>query len=246
MNHTLADQQIRHFQEEGFLILPGMLAKETVEQVFVEITAAMDQRPDIPDDLIQYEPSMRGKPHTETNELHVRKFYRMAKHLEFFRQLAHHPNLLVTARKLLGSKVTLLQTMLLMKPPGISGPKVWHQDNGYFSVSPPACFGFWIACDPATVANGCMHIVPGSHHHGLQPHAGSGDDFGLTEIPVAEEILPVPLEPGDALLFHCELFHFTPPNRTAQRRRALQYHYMASDIVKTPNQFPWEPEIDFG
>ena len=37
-------------------------------------------------------------------------------------------DLLNTARTLLGARVTLVQTMLLMKPPEISGPKVWHQD----------------------------------------------------------------------------------------------------------------------
>ena len=245
MSIALSNQEIRDFREEGFLVIPGILSEHQIGRVFSEITAVMAQRPHVPDDLIQYEPSMRGKPWTETNELHVRKLYRMAVHLSFFRELAHHPDLLNTARTLLGARVTLVQTMLLMKPPEISSPKVWHQDNGYFALRPPHCFGFWIACDPVTEANGCMHIVPGSHRRGLQPHAGQGDDFGLTEIPAPEDILSVPLQPGDALLFQCELFHFTPANRTTQRRRALQYHYMASDVAKTPNQFPWEPEIGF-
>ena len=244
MSSTLSAQEIQRFQDEGYLIIPGLLSEADVERVFAEITAVMAQRPDVPEDLIQYEPCMRDKDHTQTNELHVRKLFRMAKHLTFFRELAQRPALLQTARDLLGPQVALVQTMLLMKPPEISGPKVWHQDNGYFALRPPHCFGFWIACDPATEANGCMHIVPGSQRAGLQPHAGPGDEFGLVEPPAAD-ILPVPMQPGDALLFHCELFHYTPANRTTQRRRALQYHYMAADVVKTPNQFPWEPELDF-
>ena len=244
MSSTLTAQEIQRFQDEGYLIMPDLLSAVDVDRVFTEITAVMAQRPDVPKDLIQYEPCMRDKDHTQTNELHVRKLYRMARHLTFFRELARRPALLETARDLLGPQVALAQTMLLMKPPEISGPKVWHQDNGYFALRPPHCFGFWIACDPATEANGCMHVVPGSHHGGLQPHAGPGDEFGLVD-PPQNDILPVPLQPGDGLLFHCELFHYTPANRTPQRRRALQYHYMANDVVKAPNQFPWEPELDF-
>ena len=35
----------------------------------------------------------------------------------------------------------------------------------------------------------------------------------------------VPLGPGDALLFHGDVLHGTPPNVSHRRRRALQLHY---------------------
>ena len=244
-NVSLSDQNIQQYRDLGYLILPGMLSSEIVDRVFAEITAVIQRRPDVPDDLIQYEPSARGKPWIETGELDIRKLYRMVKHLEFFRELAFHPALLSVAKSLLGPKLTLTQSMLLMKPPHVGGAKVWHQDNAYFALSPPKCFGFWFACDPTDEDNGCMHIVPGSHRGGLRPHAGEGDEYGLTDPPNPDEILAVPLQPGDALVFHCELFHYTPPNRTSRRRRAVQYHYMAADVEKTENQFSFEPELYF-
>ena len=32
---------------------------------------------------------------------------------------------------------------------------------------------------------------------------------------------------GGALIFHGEIYHYTPDNLTDRRRRALQYHYAA-------------------
>ena len=90
-NVSLSDQNIQQYRDLGYLILPGMLSSEIVDRVFAEITAVIQRRPDVPDDLIQYEPSARGKPWIETGELDIRKLYRMAKHLEFFRELAFHP-----------------------------------------------------------------------------------------------------------------------------------------------------------
>ena len=37
--------------------------------------------------------------------------------------------------------------------------------------------------------------------------------------------MSVPLAPGDALLFHGDMLHGTPPNVSHRRRRALQLHY---------------------
>ena len=31
------------------------------------------------------------------------------------------------------------------------------------------------------------------------------------------QVAPIPMSPGDALIFHCELKHFTPPNKTKDR-----------------------------
>ena len=37
--------------------------------------------------------------------------------------------------------------------------------------------------------------------------------------------IAVEMEPGDALIFHSLLHHFTEPNTSNLRRRAVQFHY---------------------
>ena len=241
----LTDREMTTYDEQGYLVVRNLVARQVVERVFDEIKAAVDGRPHTPTELIQYEPYARQWPDSKRGELDVRKLFRMSKHVDFFRELSHDHRLLSIAKQLLGPQISLAQSMLLMKPPQVGGEKTWHQDNAYFRLDPPACFGYWIACDPARIENGCMHVVPGSHRQGVRPHAGEGDEYGLVDRPHEEEIVAIELEPGDGLLFHCELFHFTPANKTTHRRRAMQYHYMATTVKKTYNQFPWEPEIHF-
>lgn len=225
----LDQQKLTQYRELGYFIVEGLFTMDLVESIRKEITKIVDRHPDVPQGLVQFEPSVaRGEFTPETKELGVRKLFRMACHNEFFRQLAFHPKIVTIAKALLGPDVKLLQSMLLMKPPYFGGPKIWHQDNAYFRLTPNDVFGFWVACDEATVENGCMHLVPGSHKNGIALHGGVNDDYGLINPPPLDQAVAIPLKTGNALVFHGELFHYTPPNTTPRRRRAIQYHYVSS------------------
>lgn len=47
--------------------------------------------------------------------------------------------------------------------PGIGGEVVPHQDNSFLYTDPPTCTGLWLALEDATVTNGCLWAIPGSH-----------------------------------------------------------------------------------
>lgn len=38
-----------------------------------------------------------------------------------------------------------------------------HQDNSFLYTDPPTCTGLWLALEDATVTNGCLWAIPGSH-----------------------------------------------------------------------------------
>jgi phytanoyl-CoA hydroxylase len=92
--------------------------------------------------------------------------------------------------------------------------------------------GVWIALDRATVENGCMQIAPGSHRAGPAPHYHVRDCQLVDQTGRAAGAEVVPLEPGGALLFSALLHHGTPPNRSPDRRRALQFHYAAARCTR--------------
>lgn len=131
--------------------------------------------------------------------------------------------------RIMGCGRVLLQEMALVKPPRIGGEKPWHQDAAYFRGSDPGLmFGVWIALDPATRENGCMEVIPGSHRAGPVTHVPH-EDINLCTIRPdqlhAERRVAMPLDPGDALVFHSLTHHYTAANRSTLRRRALQFHY---------------------
>jgi len=225
----LTPERVSLYREQGYFVIEDFFTMDEVERTRAEITRIVDRHPDVAKELVQMEPAvLSGAVQPATNELGVRKLFRMALHNEWFRDLAFHPRMLEVAAGLLGPDVKLAQSMLLMKPPHFGTPKVWHQDNAYFRLTPPEVFGFWIALDDTDVANGCMHVLAGSHTRGIQQHDHAKGDYGLIEEPSLDEAIPIPLRAGGALIFHGEIYHFTPDNFSDRRRRALQYHYAAS------------------
>jgi ectoine hydroxylase-related dioxygenase (phytanoyl-CoA dioxygenase family) len=131
---------------------------------------------------------------------------------------------------LIGPNALLFQEMALVKPPFIGSEKPWHQDNAYFSVAPlDAIIGVWIALDDAKVENGCMHVLPGGHHIGALRHF-HGNDCEIVEGRVdVTKARAVPVPAGGALFFYGLLPHETPPNRSPERRRALQFHFRSAE-----------------
>jgi phytanoyl-CoA hydroxylase len=226
-------EQEAQYRERGYFVLERLFSPEEVEATCAAITRIVDRHPDVPKEMVQMEPAvLRGEVQPATKELGVRKLFRMARHDGYFRRLAFHPGMVEIATRLLGPDVSLLQSMLLMKPPRFGMPKVWHQDNAYFRLEPPEVFGFWVALDDTDPENGCMHVVAGSHRRGLQPHDNAKGDYGLVTDPPMSEATPIPLRAGGALIFHGEILHYTPDNFSDRRRRALQYHYAASHCRK--------------
>ncbi len=169
-------------------------------------------------DISQVDPSQR--------EPYLRKLWSFVAHSQPLAALSSHPRLLAILEQLIGSPVKLIQDMALLKPPHIGGEKPWHQDNAYFLMEPlEKVVGVWIALDRATVENGCMHVVPGSHRSGPRPHYHDRDCQLPDDVVDVSHDTAVPLGPGGALIFSSLLHHGTPPNASADRRRALQFHY---------------------
>ena len=240
------DAMIQQYHEEGYVTVEGLFTVDEVEGVRKEITKIVNSHPPVKGGLVQLEPTVtEGKNTPESAELGVRKLAKIAVQNDFFHDLAFHPGMVGIATALLGPDVNLFQSMSLLKPPRLGGAKMWHQDNAYFRQTPSDVFGFWVACDDTTVENGCMHVIRRSHTHGIGEHDMVNNDYVLLNPPSIEGAVPMPLKAGDALIFHGEIYHHTPPNRTDKRRRAIQYHYSSTKCRRTSDPTPFfiEPEL---
>jgi ectoine hydroxylase-related dioxygenase (phytanoyl-CoA dioxygenase family) len=150
-----------------------------------------------------------------------------------YRELALNPKLLAIVRGLLGPRVQLFRDQMLLKPPG-GQSKPLHQDQSYFRVTPiDALVTAWVALDPATLENGCMAYVPGSHRHGIFPITPDPampvhhiPDAGGHDLP-DPVLCPVP--EGSVIFHHGCTLHASAENRTASWRRALILHYATAE-----------------
>ncbi len=164
----------------------------------------------------------------------VRKLMHFVDHEPRLKAASEKPAVLALIGRILGESPRMFQDMALIKPPRFGREKPWHQDKAYFDLPVDArVTGVWIALDPATVENGCMHLQPLGHHRGPQIHFKRRDwQICDTEI-MGKPSVAVPLRPGGALFFDGLLPHGTPTNYSPHRRKALQFHYAGASCGKT-------------
>ena len=134
------------------------------------------------------------------------------------------------AVELLGPNVCFTHQQFIIKYPDARGRTdiPWHQDSGYGQLEPPLDLTVWIALDDCTLDNGCLWVLPGSEHRGLQPHEEIG---GLRGVAVDEAGIALPMAAGDAVLFGGLLLHRSLPNSTDVPRVALYLRYCDPRVV---------------
>lgn len=235
LSHTdaISSTGQQSFRDDGYLAINDLLSSNDISNALAGLAAILAEPRGA---IVQYEAEAADVIDQLTGEQrmdYVRKFMSFINSDDRLYKIAGHPAILQVVRALCGSEeVVLLQDMALLKPPGVGREKPWHQDNAFFNFEPGTpIVGIWIALDAATAENGCMHVIPGSHRDGPQPHFRRRD-FQLcdTEVRTTEDTM-VPLMPGSALMFHGLLHHGTPANRSKTRRRALQFHYVPRSAV---------------
>lgn len=167
----------------------------------------------------------------------VRNLWRMEKHDPFFAGLAKDPQLLERVGLLLGGQPVLVGVETFNKPAKVGSGVPPHQDNAYFCQTPADVLTVWIAVDAVTDANGPVFYARGSHKLGMLPHRPSGvkgNSMGLAAPFEKDRLFTGTLEPGDALIHHCQTIHYSAPNRTDHARCGLLLVYRAAHTQYDP------------
>ena len=227
---AVSDEHLEQFYRDGFLAVEGVFSPDEVEEAKAALSFLIaGGNPDY--DQVFLEDVAQGvEVPADQRELYVRKLHYFVDFEPRLARLAHHPTLVGLVERIVGTRTNMIQDMALLKPAHVGREKPWHQDTAYFVMEPiEQVLGTWIALDPATPENGCMHVIPGSHRGGPQPHYHDRDCQLPDETIAVERDVMIPLQPGGALLFSGLLHHATPPNRSPARRRALQFHYASID-----------------
>ncbi|XP_076454485.1 uncharacterized protein LOC143289406 [Babylonia areolata] len=106
------------------------------------------------------------------------------------------------------------------------------------SSLPPLVHSLWI------YDTSLPQVLEGSHKCGRIDHGPVGGQVGadVERVEFLKERLEhhhVEMEPGDAIIFHCNLLHVSTQNRSPQRRWAFANAYnMASNSSVVPHHHP--------
>ena len=167
---------------------------------------------------------------------------------EMFEQM-RYPRVVQALQAILGPNIKSMQSMLFIKAEGKPG-QAWHQDEFFIPTRDRSLTAAWTALDDATIENGCLWVLPGSHRPGIIYPSREHDDpaYDCTvvsyDFPYDEaDAVPVEVPAGSTVLFNGYLLHKSLPHRGhGGYRRALVTHYMRAESL-----LPWflpGPEVE--
>jgi len=134
--------------------------------------------------------------------------------------------------------IACFRAMFMNKPAHQGTELPWHQDAWAYLDRQPV-LTVWTALDPATIANGCVKAVPGTHKMGrINPSHTSGflSPEQAAEICSKDKVVYLEAAPGEALALHNWLAHSSEVNRTEQSRRGFSVCYMDARTVTSSGE----------
>ena len=228
----------KFYHEHGFLVIENAQSEAEVEQLNAE--AAQICRGER-GDIRGVEAAAAGESDAEVLRRYLCIHFPHKISRRVYATLAH-PAIVEVLTSVIGPNVKSMQSMLFIKASGKPG-QAWHQDEFFIPTRDRSLAGAWIALDDATVENGCLWVVPGSHRHGIIWPQRKHDDrrFDCTGeamyYPYSDDdAVPVEVRKGSVVFFNGYLLHRSLPNYAASGfRRSLVNHYMSAESL-----LPWQ------
>lgn len=233
----LRAEQVRTYQEDGFLVMPDALTQTELDELRAEATAiCRGDRGEVEG----VEPAFPEEPEADVlrRYLCIHFPHKISSVMSGY---LGHPAIAASLQQLIGPNVKCMQSMLFIKATGKPG-QAWHQDEFFIPTRDCSLNAAWIAMDDANQENGCLWVIPGSHRDRLIWPQREHDDrrFDCTgeafQFPYADsDAIPVEVTAGSIVFFNGYLLHRSFPNRAQSGyRRVLVNHYMSAESL-----LPW-------
>ena len=232
----LSEKQKNSWNNNGFILLKNFYPENSCSEMNSAVKDIINTMVG-PEDPFSHAYEKDGyigiremKPNPEAKTIHdeMSKIFRL--HGKgIFNDFIKNKRLLDLLEDILGKNIDCFLSQYIFKNPGAWG-QPWHQDSSYFPFDRHPQVGAWVATSPATIENGCLVVLPGSHKERLHEHVPDdreGSNYGYTEIKDQDfkNQTPVTLETGDLLLFHSFLMHKSYDNESKSKRTAVVFHF---------------------
>jgi phytanoyl-CoA hydroxylase len=229
MKTRLTKAQRERYESDGYLVIPDFLSRPELEK-WRSVT----------DEAVRERLESRGRLTNQGNpeDYYAQVFVQAIKLLETHAGMAE---LMLDSR--LGQLAAVLAGVdgiriwhdqaLYKKPYG--NPTGWHLDNPYWSFSSRQAISLWVALDDATLKNGCLYYLPGTHKTARYDNSGIGQNLsGLFK--VYPEWLKIksraaPVKAGGVVFHNGLVAHGAGANMTNGARRAMTCAYMPDGSV---------------
>lgn len=211
---TIAEQ----YAQDGYVIVRNVIDADLVQET---------------DEFVDW--LLRKHPGTRPEALHS---YLMRDE-PFLLRLVSDNRLLDLAAHFIGPNIALYGAHFICKPPGDGKAVAWHQDGSYWPLEPMEVTTLWLAVTESTPENGCMRVIPGTQHLGLQAmdaqYRIEGAMLSGMNQSLADETLAVDmvLQPGDVSVHNPNIIHGSNANHSTRWRRGLTIRYIPTSTRVT-------------
>ena len=253
----LSAAELDRFHEEGYVRLGHVAPRDEIDDLCRRIDQIMLGEVRYDSMLMQLCPSA-GHPELSRQSREFKGSslkYRKIQDLEqdpLFLDYIQKPLFRDLTTSIVAPEVSVFRAMFFNKPAERGVMINWHQDGaGGWQLSIPPKVTVWTALDDTCVANGCLQIIPGSHHTMIPE---KGDQLSAEERALHapdEKRLYLEMDKGEVVLLHNWTLHRSETNSTDRPRRAFSVCYIdAATRQKTtgrayPRVFPdYQPITD--
>jgi ectoine hydroxylase-related dioxygenase (phytanoyl-CoA dioxygenase family) len=225
---ALSQAEIDRYRRDGFVVLADFLNTDELEEWRRVTDEAIDARLALDDEL----------SNTSSDAYYSRVFTQasgLRKIHEGMNRLVCDSRVAEVAARLAGvDGIRLWNEQALYKHP-FANPTGWHLDVPYWSFDDRRALTAWIALDDASVENGCMWYLPGSH---LTPEFDAVDigpnvrgvlDLHPEWSTIESAAAPVPA--GGVVWHNGLVAHGAGANMTNGGRRAMTVAYMPDGVT---------------
>jgi phytanoyl-CoA hydroxylase len=232
MNTSINQSQIDFYQQNGFVVIENFLNIEELSLWRTAVSEAINERDG------QKIPGKTGKVGEDDginkdSEYLSKVFDQMINLWQTntkVKELMFDPKIGEMAAKLAGvDGIRIWHDQALFKRPW-ANPTSWHLDTPFWSFSNRDALSIWVALDDATLENGCLFFIPGSHKLTSFENPGIGKNmdsiFSVYPQLVTASSVAAPMKAGSCSFHNGLTIHGAHANMTAGSRRAMTCAYM--------------------
>ena len=218
----MTDADRRQLDEQGYLVLPGLMSPELLERVRTRV-----------EELFAEEGEQAGSEFK--TEPGARRLANLVNKGRVFEEVILTPEVLAAMQHVLGERFKLSSLNVRSADPFSPCDQPLHADSGAIADER----GYWVCnsvwmLDDFTPENGATRMVPGSHRWNRLPAQGMYEAHPEQQLVTGKA--------GDVVIMNAHMWHGGTANRTAHPRRAMHVYYTRWDKPQQQWQRKWLSE----
>jgi phytanoyl-CoA hydroxylase len=236
-----SQEEVAQFQQDGYFVVRNLVPQESISAM--KRITQRDLAANQGDIEYEAELSYPGAPQSIDAEggRTARRLRQAISRDPVFAKLVKEPFLVNRLQQLLGSHIVMPlihHNCIMTKQPRYSSDTGWHQDTRYWNFTTGDLVNIWIALGDETLQNGCLRVLPGTHHEGASRERLDDALFLRTDLeqnqPLLARVVPVELKAGDVLFFHARCFHAATRNYSTETKQSVVFTFRSLDNPPIP------------